>query len=438
MQPEAGGLRPEAWRTNGHPLRIGFDAIRALRNTTGLGNYARGVLRALHQYARSLELHLYSPAPPRPEFADFPREIDAELHLPTGDGTSAAPGLGPQASGLRRSIWRTFRLRRHAARDGIQLYHGLSHEIPRDLPRTGIPSVATFHDLIYEREPRRFPLFDRWSYRWRYRWSADHATMIVAVSARTRDDLVECYRLDPARIVVVPPPRDAAFAASFSDAARASIRAKYGLPSEFMLSVGTLEPRKNHRVLVAAAEQLTGSDAVPLVLVGRNGGTLAALRAQVAALRLGRRVYILPDVSASDLPAVMASAALFLYPSQIEGFGMPIVEALSAGVPVIAAGGGHLTQAGGPDTRYVPADDPAAWVAAISEILGDGPLASRMRQTGATYARRFDGDVVAGRLMAVYEAVLGGDRVTESTRSPLILRSHRSTSAPEADVDRSS
>jgi glycosyltransferase involved in cell wall biosynthesis len=376
------------------PWRVGFDAIRALRNTTGLGNYSRGVLRALHDTALPLELYLFTSLPPRAEFSGFPAELGARVIRPRRWGA-----LGP-------SLWRTYRAGCCAASYGVDIYHGLSHEIPRDLPRTGVPSVVTFHDLIYRRHPELFPLVDRWSYRWRYDWSARNADAIVAVSTRTRDHLLEDLHLDPTRITVIPPPRQPAFSRTTTAGERESARSKYYLPGEFLLSVGTLEPRKNHGVLLAAIEQLGHGNALPLVLIGRDGGSESALRTTIRARGLADRVHICHDVAAADLPALMQSATLFLYPSTIEGFGMPIVEALSAGIPVVAASGGHLDDAGGPDTRYVSPGDAAAWAAAIGELSGDTGMRDRMRNVGAEYAKRFDGDEVAIQLVKVYEAIL--------------------------------
>jgi glycosyltransferase involved in cell wall biosynthesis len=374
-------------------LRIGVDALRALRNRTGLGNYSRGVLRALHETAPPPDLWLFTSRPPRAEYSGLPAELGARVIQPRRWG-ALAPGL-----------WRTYRAGCCAASYGVDVYHGLSHEIPRDLPRTGVPSVVTFHDLIYRHHPELFPLVDRWSYRWRYDWSARHADAIVAVSTRTRDDLLEEYGIDPARITVVPPPRQPAFSATTTAGEREAARSKYALPGEFLLSVGTLEPRKNHGVLLAAIEQLGRGHALPLVLIGRDGGSEAGLRTTIRARGLADRVHICGDVATADLPALMQSATLFLYPSTIEGFGMPIVEALSAGIPVIAASGGHLDDAGGPGTRYVSPGDPAAWAAAIRELLGDTATQDRMRSAGAEYAQRFDGANVAAQLIGIYSAL---------------------------------
>lgn len=389
---------PDAVRPLAPARRIGFDAIRAVRNATGLGNYSRDILRALHRVYPRLDLRLYSPLPPRAKYGDVPGELNADLQLPPYDTTNP----------ISRALWRTFRLGRVAARDRVELYHGLTHEIPRDLPATGIPSVLTVHDLIFEKHPQYFPFFDRASYRWRYRWSAQHADAIVAVSEQTRSDLVTIYHVDPARITVLPPARNPVFMVPVPAAERTGIRARYGIPDRFVLSVGTLEPRKNQALLIDALSQLDPAIVPMLVLVGRDGGSLVDLKRLIARLDLGARVRIVHDVTTAHLPALMQSATLFLYPSLAEGFGMPVAEALSAGTPVIAAREGGLSDAGGPDTRYAAAEDATAWAAAMLELSENAEARDRMSAAGQLFAMRFDGERVAARLMAVYDAVLSG------------------------------
>ena len=375
-------------------MRIGFDAIRALQNRTGLGNYARSLLRSVAAADPERQLLLYSSRPPRAEFAVFPAEIGATLRLP------AAPAA------WFPSVWRTYQLGRCAAADGVDLYHGLTHEIPRDLPGTGIRSLVTVHDLIFEKFPQYFPRIDRASYRWRYRWSARHATGIIAVSAETRDDLIERYQIDPARITVIPPVRDTAFAVRTAPEMQSAVVARYRLPANYLLTIGTLESRKNQRILVEAIARLPRDSIPPLVLIGSDGGAAATIRATAERLGVADRVQIRTDVATSDLPALLQRATLFLYPSRAEGFGLPIVEALSAGVPVIAANGRCLIEAGGPGTRYLPADDVADWAATIDELLADSGARARMINTGLEHATQFDGNRVAAKLLAVYDATI--------------------------------
>lgn len=398
---------------SGSPRRIGFDALRALRNPTGLGNYSRGVLRGLRAVDPTLELQLFAPAPARPAYATLPEELGARLHLP--------PAVW-QRHGFR-AMWRTFRLGRAAQRVGLDLFHGLSHEIPRDLPRTQIPSVVTFLDLIYHRHPEYFPPFDRRSYEWRYHWSAKHATAIIAISGQTRDDLVACYGIPEARIRVIPPSCDPRFAQLCSVESRAALRDRYDLPERFLLSVGTLEPRKNQVLAIEAVARL-GSTTPMLVLVGRDGGSAAELQRVAESRGVASRVRLLTGVGGEELPVLMQSATLFLYPSFIEGFGMPVVEALSAGVPVITTADGCFAEAGGAGSRYVQPIDPQGLAEAITEILDDPPLAQRMSVAGRRHAAGFDGATLARRLLAVYDAVitdrpLPTDPVSPAVESPV-------------------
>ena len=356
------------------------------------------MLTGLAAAAPELHATLYSPAPARPEFAPW------IASLPPGT-TACLPPRALRASPLRQ-YWRTFRTGHAARRDGIQVYHGLSHEMPRDLPGTGIPGVVTFHDLLFERHPDLFPVIDRMSYRWRYRWSAEHATRIVAVSGQTRDDLVKWYGVDPERVTIIPPARDPAFAQAVPDLVAAAVRSRLGLPGQYLLSVGTLERRKNHRVLIEALALLDPSRTPPLVLVGRDGGEAAELSKRAEARGVTARVVMRHDVGGDDLPALYQGAALFLYPSLFEGFGMPIVEALSAGVPVITTAGGCFPEAGGPATRYVTSTDAVGLAGAIQDILADRELAARMREEGRRWALRFDATALAAPLVALYHSVL--------------------------------
>ena len=315
------------------------------------------------------------------------------------------PPLALRAAPMRQ-FWRTFRLGRAARRDRVDLYHGLSHEIPRDLPRTGIPGVVTFHDLLFERHPELFPVIDRMSYGWRYRWSAEHAAAIVAVSGQTRDDLIKWYGVDPEDVTIIPPPRDPAFAQPVPATEAAATRSRLGLPATFLLSVGTLERRKNHRVLVDALALLDARSTPPLVLVGRDGGEAKALRILAAARGVSGQVRLLQGVASGDLPALYQGASLFLYPSLFEGFGMPIVEALSAGVPVVCSAGGCFPEAGGPSTRYVTSTDAVGLAGAIRDILDDPEGAARMRDDGRQWAERFDATALAAPLLALYHSLL--------------------------------
>lgn len=377
--------------------RLGFDGVRALRNTTGLGNYARHLLRGLRQAAPGLDLHLYSPSPPRPDFEGYAESVGATVHLPP---------RGWRTAGLR-AVWRTTRLGHTVARDGMALYHGLTHEIPRDLPETGVPSVVTVHDLLFLTHPELFPVVDRQSYAWRYRWSIEHATALVAVSEHTRQELHAHLGVALDRVAVVPPARDPRFAAARDDDARAAVRARHDVPAEYLVMVGTLEPRKNHLLALQALGPL-GAAAPPLVLVGRDGGSEAALRLEARRLGIADRILFRDGVTDAELPALLQGATLALYLSRAEGFGMPIIEAMSAGVPMVVATGTHLREAGGDAAVAVDPDDPIGLAAALRALLGDPERRRALAAAGTRHAAGFDAATLARRLLRVYDAVLAG------------------------------
>lgn len=397
----------------GAPHRIGFDAIRALHNRTGLGNYARHVLDGLAEAAPERQLHLYAPRPPSGPLATWADDLGSPVHLPP------TPWRGPGA----RAVWRTARLGRAARADGIELFHGLTHEIPRDLPRQGIRSVVSVPDLLYLTRPELFRWADRRSYAWRYRWSAEHADAVIAISTGTQADLLHHFRVPPERVTVVPPAVDPRYLAPAAPGAVAGVRQRLDLDGPYLVVVGTLEPRKNQRLAIDALAEWP--DAPTLVLAGRDGGSAAALAARAGAHGVAGRVRIATDVSDRELPALVAGAAAASYLSTGEGFGMPIVEALATGIPVIATAGANLEDAGGTEARYVAPDDPAALAAAWEAALAPTATAPASRDGRRAHARRFDRRTLAMRLLAIYDAVHRGD--------PLPARDEHSTMQPAKD-----
>jgi len=168
-------------------MHVGFDAKRAFHNQTGLGNYSRDVLRLLVRHRPG---HRYT------------------AYTPPAEGLELGPGItvrGPDRplGRLAPSLWRVAGLAAQARREGVDLFHGLSNELPLGIERTGLRSVVTIHDLIFERFPELYPPVDRRIYRWKFRSATRRADRIIAISRQTRDDLVDLFGVDPARIRVV-------------------------------------------------------------------------------------------------------------------------------------------------------------------------------------------------------------------------------------------
>ena len=176
------------------------------------------------------------------------------------------------------------------------------------------------------------------------------------------------------------------------------------LPRRFILSVGTIEARKNIALAVKALPLLPAD--VHLVAVGRrtkySDRVLAAARQQ----GLADRVHFLHGVSDADLQAIYQQAEAFVYPSRYEGFGIPIIEAIFSGLPVVAATGSCLEEAGGPDSLYVSPDDPAALAAAVAAVLKGAPSREQRMAAARRYVARFEGNNVATQVLNVYQRVM--------------------------------
>ena len=369
-------------------MNVGFDAKRVFHNATGLGNYSRDVLRILHRLRPDNAYFAYTPRPGKLPFDLAGGRF--EVRGPRGVLGRAIPAL-----------WRTRGIVSDLRRDAVDLFHGLSNELPAGLEASGIASVVTIHDLIFERFPELYPPIDRRIYAAKARSAARRAGVIVAVSAQTARDLVDLYGVDPARIRVVYQTCHEAFRAPVPEERLRAVAARYELPPRFLLAVGTIERRKN---LLLALRALQGLPGVLLVAVGRPTPYAEELVLFARANGLADRVRLLSGVSTPDLAAMYRLATLALYPSLFEGFGIPIVEALCSGTPVVTTKGGCFAEAGGPGSAYVDPHDEGALRETIARLLEDDAARARMREEGLRHAARFSDEAIADGLWAAYEA----------------------------------
>jgi glycosyltransferase involved in cell wall biosynthesis len=362
-------------------LTIGFDAKRIVSNATGLGSYGRTLVNDLIRRADDdVDLLLYAPNPGRD---DLRQQILINEH---------ADFRYPQSS-IVNSYWRTFGITNDLKRDGVQLYHGLSGELPIGLRKAGIPGLVTIHDLIFLRHPEYYPWIDAKLYAWKFRQTLKEADHIIAISQRTKVDIMEFGDVPPERISVVYQSYNPRFSATPSAETQAAVRKRYGLPEHFILNVGTIERRKNLRLAVEALPLLPTD--IHLVAVGRQ-------TKYVREIPESPRLHMLSGVPDSDLAAIYSLADAFVYPSRYEGFGIPIIEAIAAGLPVVACTGSCLEEAGGPANLYVNPDDAAGLAEAICQVLPGNPDREQRIQQSQQYIKRFEGLDVAGQMMSIY------------------------------------
>jgi glycosyltransferase involved in cell wall biosynthesis len=345
-------------------MRIGFDAKRAFFNRSGLGSYSRDTISILMEHFPAEEYFLYTPGDGH--VREFQPAGIFHIRKPGNFLTSAF-----------HTLWRTL-LSRQIMKDRIDIYHGLSHELPAGTRRSKLKTVVTIHDLIFLRFPHFYSLFDRMIYLTKFRYSCKVADKVIAISEQTKKDLIHFLKVPEEKIEVVYQGCNPRFYARVSEEEKNRARAKYGLPVKYILCVATLESRKNQRVILQALHQ--GNIDIPLVLAGKEKDYALNLREYAAANQL-KQVYFLGQVSGEDLPALYQGAELFIYPSLFEGFGIPILEALNSGVPVITSRDGCFPEAGGPGSVYVDMQKPEELAAAIKQILDDKSLQAHMPET---------------------------------------------------------
>lgn len=372
--------------------RIGFDAKRAAQNRTGLGNYSRFVIEMLLKYAPGNEYLFYIPSERKNKLLN----IDAPN----------VKNVYPQSVWKKlASIWRVWGIKRDIRRDSIDLFHGLSNELPLNIHKQDrARSIVTIHDLIFLKFPEYYKPIDRWIYNFKFRRACINADRIIAVSECTKRDIISCYGIAEDKIDVVYQGCDELFAKVAPEEKKSEVRRKYGLPEKYILYLGSIEERKNLLQLAKALNHLKSD--ISVVAVGKRTPYAKLVDDYVQQNNLSDRFMMIHNAPFADLPSLYQMSSVFVYTSFYEGFGIPILEALNSGVPVIAATGSCLEEAGGEGTIYVSPTDEKELAARLDEVLNDEALRSTMIEKGKEYASRFTMDKLVCSLLDVYGKVL--------------------------------
>jgi glycosyltransferase involved in cell wall biosynthesis len=376
-------------------MRIGFDAKRAVQNNTGLGNYSRYVIEIVSAYYPGNDYILFAP-----------KQKENHRLQKILSSTSVFFVFPVGISKLFSSLWRISGIKKDIKKQNIAVFHGLSNELPLGIENRGIKTIVTIHDLIFLRYPEYYQPIDRMIYRLKFKRACEKADKIIAVSECTKRDIISFFHIPEEKIEVVYQGCSPNFRTKVSEEKKTAVAHKYDLPTRFILFVGSIEARKNLLLIVKAIEVLSTSlQDIHLVAVGKFTPYQSEVEEYAEKTGLKSRLHLFNHVPFEDLPAIYQSAALFVYPSFFEGFGIPIIEALSSGVPVIAATGSCLEEAGGPDSIYVNPTDEVELAGKIKEILNDKVLANKMIEAGKTYVERFSEKPIAERFMQIYKSV---------------------------------
>lgn len=293
-----------------------------------------------------------------------------------------------------------------ATRD-CSVVHGPVNVLPLGLRR---PTVVTVHDLAFLHFPEAYPAVKRWYLRLLTQWSVRRAWRVIAVSEQTRQDLLTCYGVNPDRITVVPNGVDPSLRRIDDENELADWRAAHGLPERFLLFVGTLQPRKNLTTLLRALAELRSLFTWPLVVIGARGWKESSIFQQVRALGLEQQVLFLGYVPPEQLPWWYSAATIFVYPSLYEGFGLPVLEAMACGTPVITSNGSALREVAGDAAVLINPYSPSDLARAIRELARNEELQRKLRMAGQARAQSFSWERTARETALVYRAVVSEAR----------------------------
>ena len=369
-------------------MHIGLNAHllsgRAGYRTAGIHGYIEGLLR-----------HLPAAVPDDWRLTAF---VGAANAMQIDGMTLRRSRLDTEAP-LRRIIWE--QAVQPFALGGLDLYHALAFVAPLILK---VPSVVTIYDLSFVHYPQRLPASRRLYLRLLTSLTCRRARRVIAISHSTASDLVETLHLPSDKIDVAAPGYDPSVFRLLTASQIASFRHTKNLPDRFWLFIGTLEPRKNLLVLLEAYASL--KDRPPLIIGGGKGWDYEPIFAAVKRLKLEEAVQFVGFVPAEDLAIWYNCAELFVYPSVFEGFGLPVLEAMACGTPVIVSDASSLPEVVGTAGLSIPPHDPAAWTAALRRAWEDDAWRSTARAQGFAEAARYTWSQTAQQTVMSYRKAL--------------------------------
>jgi glycosyltransferase involved in cell wall biosynthesis len=370
-------------------MRVGLDGIPLASPKTGIGHYTFELAQALARLAPRDEFQLISPV--------------AMTALTKDDADDLPPNL--QAIKARRLLsWWALGLPRYGNKNQLALFHGTNYEIP---VWSSFPKIVTIHDLSLllhgethtdadvRRSRRRLPLM------------AKAATMIITATESVKSEICEHLQVEPGKVAVTPYAARSQFR-RISPEQAAEVKKRLGVEDEFVLFVGTIEPRKNLITLVKAfAELLRTTDLRPqLVIAGREGWLTGELFSYIAKSEVKDRILFLGYVSDTELAALYSSCKAVVYPSLYEGFGLPPLEAMACGAPVISSRIPTIMETVGTAAKLIEPQDVHGLAESLTELLEDADRRRQLSAAGLQRSQEFTWERTARSTLEVYREAL--------------------------------
>ncbi|WP_419870910.1 glycosyltransferase family 4 protein [Chryseobacterium sp. CT-SW4] len=365
-------------------MKIAFDAKRFFHNASGLGNYSRDLIRILSRYYPENEYILLNK-----NQSERGREILSQPNVKF-------------AATTKGSLARQLKMGKDAQRLNVDIFHGLSGELPLKWEKKTIKKVVTIHDLIFMRYPQYYSFFDRKIHLWKFRKAALLADKIIAISEQTKQDIIHYLKVPETKVEVIYQGCHQAFKEEQQKDFKEAVQQKFNLPERYILNVGTIENRKNLLNIVKAIDKTE----IPLVVVGKKTKYYQKIEKYIRKNKMEKQIHFLEGVSMEELAVLYKLADIFVYPSFFEGFGIPVIEALFSKTVVVTSNVSCLPEAGGPDSVYV---DPSQYLdiqAKIKFLWDNAEERKRRSDKGFEFVQKFNDQTIAGELMDFYKKIL--------------------------------
>jgi len=374
-------------------MRIGFDAKRAFFNQTGLGNYSRFIIQGCIARYPNEEYTLFSPQTTKKgKSMSWPSSTQVDV-----------VDLG---NGFQGSLNRVFGMGRYMRRHSLDIYHGLSNELPVGLSTVSTKLVVSVHDLLFMRYPSFYPWVDRSIYKAKTKLSCKRADLVLAISEQTKRDLVELLHIPENKIRVHYQTCHPQFLQPVSEEQIHTTKLKYGISKSYVLQVGTLENRKNALTTLKAFSQSSLSQDIDLVFLGNKTTYCEQLYSFVKEKKLGKTVHFIHRANFADFPALYSGALFTVYPSLFEGFGIPVLESLMMGIPVITSKGGCFQEVGGAAAVYVGSTNTEELAIKMEELANNTSLRASLVEKGKKQVEKFKEAPLIQELHGIYTSLL--------------------------------
>jgi glycosyltransferase involved in cell wall biosynthesis len=363
---------------------IGFDAKRAFHNFSGLGNYSRLLIQSLSDLYKENQYFLYTPRYKPHPLHDFSNNDHCKIITPNGITSS-----------LFSSLWRSFFIANDINNQNIDIFHGLSGELP--VLTLKMPKVVTIHDVIFMRYPEYYTTFDRKMYERKFTHACKIADKIITVSKQTADDCIHFLGADARKIEMGYQSCDPIF---WSFNKEINISQKYDLPEKFILNIGTMEARKNLLNVVKAMKCI--DEDISLVAIGRRTSYTTQVEEFIKENNLAHRIRLMHKVPFHDFPALYAAASVFVYPSVFEGFGIPVLEALAVGTPVATSNISSMPEVGGEAALYFDPFHVEDMADKMNMLLHDKTVVAMLNENRTKQLEKFSIENIAAKVNEIY------------------------------------